>query len=156
MKSPVPLPAAQLAFRAGLAGGVATWIASLLGFEHPIYAFIAAVIVTDLSPAQCQRLGLRRVFATIIGALCGAVLSQLLGPGPAAVGIGVIVAMLAGSLFGAGDGARVAGYICGIVMLDYAAEPWAYAAQRFAETILGVLVAWGISFVPKLVDLDRA
>ena len=107
----LPLSTIQLALRAGVAGGVATWIAMLIGMQHPIYAFIAAVIVTDLSSAQCQRLGLRRILATVVGAVCGAALSQLLGPGPAAVGIAVVIAMLAGGLLGAG-------YICGIVVLS--------------------------------------
>lgn len=126
----------------------------ILSLHHPIYAFIAAVIVTDLSPAQSRRLGLRRILATVIGAVCGAALSQLLGPGPVAVGIAVVSAMLLGTLLGAGDGARVAGYICGIVVLDHTAEPWLYATQRFVETALGVIVAWGISYVPKLIGPD--
>ena len=152
MRNAVQFSAIQLAFRAGIAGGVATWFATRLGLEHPLYAFIAAVIVTDLSPAQSRSLGHRRILATVIGAICGAALSQLLGPGSGAVGIAVVMAMLAGSLLGAGDGARVAGYICGIVVLDHSAEPWLYAAQRFGETALGVVVAWAISFVPKLID----
>ncbi len=155
MNKLVHLSNIQLAIRAGLAGGVATWIAIYLSLEHPLYAFIAAVIVTDLSPKQSRSLGVRRIFATVVGAICGAALSQLLGPGSGAVGVAVVVAMLAASLFGAGDGARVAGYICGIVVLDHAAEPWLYASQRFVETALGVLVAWGISFVPKLIEQDR-
>lgn len=149
----LPLTAVQLAIRAGLAGGLATWAALVLGMEHPIYAFIGAVIVTDLSPAQSQSLGLRRIVATIVGSVCGAALSQLLGPGPEVVGASVVVAMLAGYLIGAGDAAKVAGYICGIVVLDHAAEPWMYAAQRFLETVLGVSIAWAISYVPKLIDL---
>ena len=156
MKLPVPLSAVTLALRAGVAGSLATWIAGVFSLQHPIYAFIAAVIVTDLSPAQSRRLGLRRILATVIGAVCGAALSQLLGPGPGAVGIAVVMAMLLGALLGAGDGARVAGYICGIVVLDHAAEPWLYAAQRFIETALGVIVAWGISYVPKLIEADSA
>jgi uncharacterized membrane protein YgaE (UPF0421/DUF939 family) len=147
----VPLSGFQLALRAGVAGGLATWAAHLLGMEHPIYAFIGAVIVTDLSPAQSQSLGLRRILATAVGSLCGAALSQLLGPGPAAVGLSVIVAMLAGYALGAGDAAKVAGYICGIVVLDHSVEPWLYAGQRFLETVLGVLIAWGISYIPKLI-----
>lgn len=152
MRNAVQFSAIQLALRAGIAGGVATWIATRAGLEHPLYAFIAAVIVTDLSPAQSRRLGLRRILATMIGAICGAALSQLLGPGSGAVGIAVVLAMLVGSLLGTGDGARVAGYICGIVVLDHSAEPWLYAAQRFGETALGVVIAWAISFVPKLID----
>ncbi len=155
MKSPVPLEGAQLALRAGVSGGLATWIATRLSLEHPLYAFIAAVIVTDLKPAQSQALGLRRLMATVIGAICGASLSILLGSSAAAVGASVVVAMLAGHLLGAGDGAKVAGYICGIVVLDHAASPWIYAGQRFLETALGVGVAWCISYVPKLVAPDR-
>ena len=145
----------MLASRAGVAGGLATWIAVVLSLQHPIYAVIAAVIVTDLSPAQSRRLGLRRILATVIGAVCGAVLSQLLGSDPVAVGIAVVAAMLLGTLLGAEDGARVAGYICGLVVLDHATDPWLYATQRFVETALGVIVAWGISYVPKLIRPDK-
>ncbi len=146
----IPFTDWQLAVRAGVAGGLATWGAQLLGMQHPIYAFIGAVIVTDLSPAQSQSLGFRRIFATALGSACGAILSQILGQGPAAAGAGVVIAMLIAYLLGAGDAAKVAGYICGIVVLDHAAEPWFYAAQRFLETVLGVSVAWAISYVPQL------
>jgi uncharacterized membrane protein YgaE (UPF0421/DUF939 family) len=151
MRKLVQLSAIQLAFRAGIAGGLATWIAMRLTLEHPTYAFVAAVIATDLSVAQSRKLGLRRIFATAIGGLCGAGLSQLLGPGSGAVGVAVFVAMVVGSLLGAGEGTRVAGFICGIVVLEHSAEPWVYGAQRFVETALGVLVAWGISFLPTLI-----
>jgi uncharacterized membrane protein YccC len=52
--------------------------------------------------------------------------------------------------------ARVAGYICGvIVLLDVGAQPWHYAFFRMIETALGVLVAWGLSFVPELLRSDQ-
>jgi uncharacterized membrane protein YgaE (UPF0421/DUF939 family) len=151
----IQLSAVQLALRAGVAGGLASWIARLLALEHPLYAFVAAVIATDLSPAQSRKLGVRRIFATAIGAFCGAALSQLLGPGSEAVGIAVFVAMVVGSLLGAGEGTRVAGFISGIVVLEYSADPWTYGALRFVETALGVLVAWAISFVPRVFARDE-
>ena len=151
MRKLVQLSAVQLAFRAGIAGGAALWIAMRLALEHPVYAFIAAVIATDLSAEQSRKLGLRRIFATAIGGLCGAALSLLLGPGSGAVGLAVFVAMVAGSLLGAGEGARVAGFICGLVVLEHSVEPWVYGAQRFVETALGVLVAWAVSYVPSLI-----
>jgi uncharacterized membrane protein YgaE (UPF0421/DUF939 family) len=144
----------QLALRVSAAGGLAAWAAWELSLKHPIYAFIAAVIVTDLSPAQSRRLGLRRIFATILGAACGAIVSAWIGSGPLPVAGGVAVAMLASYALGAGEAARVAGYICGIVVIDHVGEPVVYAAQRFVETFLGVVVAWAISFVPKLVRTD--
>jgi uncharacterized membrane protein YccC len=155
MKVSMTISHAQLAVRAGVAGALATWAAQLLGMEHPIYAFIGAVIVTDLSPKQSQSLGFRRILATAMGSVCGAALSQLLGPGPAIVGASVVFAMLAGYLLGAGEAAKVAGYICGIVVLDHAAEPWLYATQRFVETVLGVSIAWAISYAPKLINFSE-
>ena len=154
MRKLIQVSALQQAFRAGVAAGLAGWIATRLALEHPLYAFIAAVIATDLSAAQSRKLGLRRLFATAIGAICGAVLSQLLGPGSGAVGLAVFVAMVIGSLLGAGEGTRVAGFICGIVVLEHSAEPWLYGSQRFIETVLGVVIAWGVSFLPKLIDRD--
>jgi uncharacterized membrane protein YccC len=59
--------------------------------------------------------------------------------------------MILAQLLKAGEGARVAGYISGIVLLDHSTAPWSYALYRFLETALGVLIAWAISFVPKLI-----
>jgi uncharacterized membrane protein YgaE (UPF0421/DUF939 family) len=146
--------AAQLAVRATAAAGLSLALAQLLTLEFPIYAFIAAVIVTDLSPDQTRRLGWRRLVATIVGATCGAALSGALPPGPWAIALGVLIAMLACSLVRMQEGAKVAGYICGIVMLSYGTEPWSYAFYRLIETMLGIGVAWAISLVPKLVPGD--
>jgi uncharacterized membrane protein YccC len=62
----------QLALRAVVAAGLSVALAQLCKFEQPIYAPIAAVIVTDLSPSHISKLGLRRLVATIVGAACGA------------------------------------------------------------------------------------
>ncbi len=71
------------------------------------------------------------------------------------MGLAVFVAMVVGSLLGAGEGTRVAGFICGIVILEHSSEPWLYGAQRFVETALGVLVAWGVSFLPRFINKDE-
>lgn len=139
-----------------MAAGLSLALARVLNLEYPIYAFIAAVIVTDLSPAQTSRLGWRRLVATVVGASCGAALSGSLPPGSWTIALGVLIAMLVCSLLRMQEGAKVAGYICGIVMLSYGAEPWLYAFYRLLETALGIGVAWVISLVPKLVRLDAS
>lgn len=149
-------PSAQLSLRASVAAVLSLLAAEFLALPFPIYAFIAAVIVTDLQPEVSRALGIRRLAATIIGAACGAGLSPLVPAGAWGIGVGILVSMLAAQLLGARDGARVAGYICGIVMLDHSAAPWSYAVYRFLETALGVLAAWAISFVPKLLRTDDA
>ena len=75
-------PDIQLALRSAVAAVLSLLAALWLGLQYPIYAFIAAVIVTDLKPGMSQTLGLRRIGATLVGAICGASLTFLL-PGSA-------------------------------------------------------------------------
>lgn len=145
----------QLALRASVAAGIAIALAQLLGLPHPLYAFLAAVIVTDLAPSQSRKLALHRIVATVVGAICGALLTLLLPAGPLAVGFSILVAMLACQLVQIPDAAKVAGFICGILVLEHSAEPWLNAFARFVETTLGVVVALLVSYVPKLIKLDE-
>jgi aromatic acid exporter family member 1 len=74
----------QLAIRAALAAALSVAIARLLKLEFPIYAFLGAVIVTDLTPSQSTQLGLRRIVANLVGAVSGAALE----PGASARSVG--------------------------------------------------------------------
>lgn len=130
-------------------------LARQCGLAYPIYALLAAVIVTDLSASQTQKLGLRRLIATVIGAAWGAMVCQMLPVGAFVVGAGILVAMLTCHLLHADDGAKVAGYISGIVMVAHGTNPWSYALLRLAETTLGIVVAWVVSFLPILIRIEK-
>ena len=151
----VPITGIQLALRASSAAGLSLAIAQFFNLEYPISAAIAAIVVTDLSPSETTILGRRRLVAMVIGAACGAVLGMVLPSGPWAIGVSILVAMLACHLFRVSEGAKVAGYICAIVMLSHGAGgPWHDPFNRLIETGLGIGVAWLISCVPKLIQTD--
>ena len=150
MKRAIETLGLQLSVRAAVAAALSLAIGQLLQLEHPIYALIAAIIVTDLTPSETARRGMTRVVSTIVGAICGAGLSMLLPPGPIAIGVGVLITMLLCELLNMREGAKVAGFICGIVMFSFSDDPWRYALFRFIETTLGIAVAWALSYVPKL------
>jgi uncharacterized membrane protein YgaE (UPF0421/DUF939 family) len=145
----------QLAFRASVAAAVAIAIADFCRLEFPIYALLAAVIVTDLAPSQSRRLAMHRLLATFVGAVCGAALTFVLPPGPIAIGVSILIAMLLCLLLRMPDAAKIAGFICGIVVLEYSAEPWVSAFHRFLETTMGVIVALAVSYVPKLIKIEE-
>jgi uncharacterized membrane protein YgaE (UPF0421/DUF939 family) len=71
------------------------------------------------------------------------------------IGFGILVAMLICLISRVHEGAKVAGYICGIVVVAHGTHPWSYAFLRFTETVLGIGVAWLISFVPRLVRINE-
>jgi uncharacterized membrane protein YgaE (UPF0421/DUF939 family) len=152
----IPVGGIQLALRSALSAGLSLALAQLFRLEYPIYAMIAAVIVTDLSASQTRKLGLRRLVATVLGAACGAALGPLLPPGPVAIGLSILVAMVICILLRGQDVAKVVGYICGVVVLNHGENPWPYAFLRLIETALGIGVAWMISLVPKLIRTDES
>jgi uncharacterized membrane protein YgaE (UPF0421/DUF939 family) len=97
---------------------------------------------------------LQRLVGTVVGAACGAMLSSPWHPSPWTIGFGILTAMLLCHLAHVKAGTKLAGYVCGIVMLSYNDEPWLYASLRLIETALGIGVAVLISFVPKLIRSD--
>ena len=144
------IPAFQLSLRAAVAAGLALIAAQLLRLQHPLYAMISAVIVTDLKAAQTPKLALPRLAGTLVGSAIGAVISTLLPAGAWAAVFGIFAAMFASHLLYLQGAARVAGYVCGIVLLDHGDSPWSYALFRMIETALGIVAAMGVSVVPKL------
>ena len=140
------IPAFQLSLRAAVAAGLALVAAQLLRLEHPLYAMISAVIVTDLVPSQTPKLALPRLAGTLVGSAIGAVITTLLPSGVWTTTVG----MFASHILYLQAAAKVAGYVCGIVLLDHGDSPWSYALLRMIETALGIVAAMGVSVVPKL------
>jgi len=143
------IAALQMSLRAAIAAGLAYWIALLLGAHYAIYALIAAVIVTDLSPATSRRSALYRFTGTLIGAGGGAVMLSILPTSPLTIAAAILLAMLTTYLVHPENAAaRVAGYVAAIVMLAHGDQPWLYAFNRAWETLIGIGSALVVGLVP--------
>lgn len=147
-----------MSIRAGAAAAISVIVAHALKLEFPLYALVAAIIVTDLSASRTRHLGLQRLIGTIIGAVLGAslgALSPLAHAGPLLVAVGVFAAMLATHVLGVRDAAKLAGFVSGIVLLDHNDRPWRYALYRLVETLIGFAAAFAISLIPKLLKVPE-
>jgi uncharacterized membrane protein YgaE (UPF0421/DUF939 family) len=153
------ISALQVSIRAGTAAALSVVVAYVLGLEFPLYALIAAIIVTDLSALRTRQLGLQRLIGTVIGAALGATVStganHLAHVGPLIIAVGVFAAILISYMLGLKEAAKLAGYVCGIVLLDHNAHPWSYAWYRFVETVIGIAAAVTVSVIPKLLKVDE-
>jgi uncharacterized membrane protein YgaE (UPF0421/DUF939 family) len=150
--------ALQVSIRAATAAGLAVAMAQVLRLEFPIYAMIGAVIVTDLSAARTRHLGGTRMMGTILGAVFGAAISPLganHGIGAIVMGAGIFAAMFTSHLLRMKDSAKVAGYVCGVVLLTHSDHPWSYALYRGLETGLGIAAAFSVGLVPKLLRMEE-
>ena len=148
--------ALQLSVRAAVSAGLALGTAQFLELQYPIYALLAAVIVIDLSPSKTRQLAVQRLIGTLLGATVGAALSYVLPAGPLAIMISILVAMLLTYVARVPAAAKLAGYVCGIVVLAHGAHPWSYALYRVVETFLGLAMAVLVSLVPKLMRVETA
>src|SRR5205085_6323775 len=83
------LPALQLSLRAAIAATLALALARLLQLQHPPYAMISAVIVTDLQPAETRKLAPPRLVGTLIGSVFGAAINSVLPPTLWTIGPGI-------------------------------------------------------------------
>jgi uncharacterized membrane protein YgaE (UPF0421/DUF939 family) len=137
----------DLALRAALASVVGVAVAQLLRLPYPLYALLAAVLVSDTSGAITWHRGAHYLLGTTLGAIAGAVLGFCLGAGLWVIGVAVFAAILSCLLLGLTEASKVAGYVAGIVVLEESDHRWGYAFERFCETAIGVgsalLVAWG-------------
>lgn len=149
------LPGIQLSIRASVAATGALAVGDLLGLPFPLYSLIAAVVVLDLSPEKTRRLGVQRTVGSVLGAVVGAAVSAWLPPTIWAIGGGVFAAMILATVLRLSDSARVAGYVSGITILGYDDQAWSYGFFRLVETVLGILLAVLVSFVPKLFSLEK-
>ena len=131
-------------------------VAHALRLDFPLYALIAAIIVTDLSASRTRQLGLQRFIGTVIGATFGAALSgisQFTHGGLLLIALGVLAAILASHALGMNEAAKLAGYVAGILLLDHHDRPWRYALYRCIETSIGIGAAFAVSLVPKLLKV---
>jgi len=111
---------------------------------------ISAVIVTDLQPSETPKLAFPRLVGTLVGSILGATINTLISPSPWTLGLGILIAMFTTHLIAQPTAAKVAGYVCGIVLIDHGNAPWSYAFFRMIETALGIGAGMCVSVIPKL------
>ncbi len=145
-----------LGVRAALASCAAVAIAQSLNLTFPLYAVVAAVIVTDVSSEKTQQSGVQRLLGTALGAISGPLFVLQLGDSLAVVGAAIATLIFVCYVVGYTEAAKLAGYVAGLVVLDHSQAPWTYARDRFVETSLGIVLAIVVSLLLPERPFQRA
>jgi uncharacterized membrane protein YgaE (UPF0421/DUF939 family) len=144
----------RVSVRAALAASLAVAIANYMRLQYPLYALIAAILVTDLSDTNRRHLGVTRFTGTVLGGAMGAAESGAIEHFPQLqsllIGIGILGTMLLSYFLRLKEAAKVAGYVCGVVLLNHTDQPWSYGLQRVIETSLGIGAAVVVSLISNL------
>jgi hypothetical protein len=77
-----------------------------------------------------------------------------LPPGAASVALAVMLSLFACFLLRVGGGAKISGIVAGLIVLEFSSDPWNFALARLIETLLGVVAAIVVSFVPMLIPVE--
>jgi uncharacterized membrane protein YgaE (UPF0421/DUF939 family) len=144
-----------MSLRAAVAAALSVAIAQWLQLQFPIYAMISAVVVTDLKASETWKLGVPRLVGTVVGAVFGALTCAFLRPNAWEGGAAIFAAMFLSHLLRLRNSAKIAGYVCGIVVLAFGEHPWEHAFHRTIETVLGIAMAMLVSVVPKLLPTEE-
>lgn len=150
------LPGIQLALRGSAAAALSLAIGRWLNFDEPIFALIAAVIVTDRKFAESRKLAVRRILSTAIGGLSGVALSYVFHQSSLEVAIAIFIAMMASIAVTQLSDPKFAAYLCALILVNHSDQPLQYAYILLAETAIGITVGWAVSMVPKVVNFDDA
>ena len=140
-----------LGCRGAIAGVCAVAVALVLKLPYPLYALIAAVLVSDASMATVKALGGQRLIGTLIGAMTGAILSMLCGNALYGMGLAILIALLCCHKAGLREAAKFAGYVAGLIVLEHTHSPWRYALDRLIETSIGIIFAYLVGILFQLV-----
>ncbi|RYG54314.1 hypothetical protein EON80_31845 [bacterium] len=139
--------ASLLGIRAALASCAAVAIAQSLHLTYPLYAVVAAVIVTDVSSEKTQQSGVQRLLGTAVGSVSGPLLVLWLGDSLVVMGVAIARLIFLCYVVGYTEASKLAGYVAGLVVLDHSDAPWDYARDRFVETSLGIVLAIVVSLL---------
>jgi uncharacterized membrane protein YccC len=133
------------ALKTAAAAGLCYWLATLAGLPDGYWGSISSIIVLQSNVGSTVTASRDRLLGTLIGAAFGAVFS-LMGTGILPYLLAVIMAMVACSLLGLKNSARLSGVTVTILMLVHrTGSNWTMPMHRVMEVLLGIVVSLTIS-----------
>ncbi len=142
----------KIAIITAVSVGLTIYLGSLLKISSYFYASIAAAVVSQTSYKEVFKLGIKRILGTLLGAGIGLIFFWILPHSFVYYSIGIFIIVMTCSLL-----INVPANMACIVFLAVSvnlkgAPPLNYAMYRVADTGLGIITAFTVSFIFKYIE----
>lgn len=136
-----------ISIRCALAAFAAVEISRLLNLPFPIYALVAAIMVTEYHGHETRKQSVTRFIGNSLGIIAGGMLGTFLGSGGWVIGLATFCLVLFCYCFDLAIAAKYAGFVAALTVMDHSTRPWIYGRDRIIETLIGILAAVVMSLV---------
>ena len=148
--------AGQSVLGSAAAATLSMLLAQTCGIENPIYACLAALIATDGSSPQGRYRTLRYVVAALVGTACAVLATFIAKPAMWRIGVGVLSSVLFCRAKFLRASTTMAACVSAIVVSRVEVNSWIQTATILAGIMLGIISAWTVSVVFRVLGLDEA
>lgn len=124
--------------RCALAALASVGVSNLLGLHYPIYALVAAILVTEYHGHETRKQSLTRFMGNALGIMAGGLLGTFLGGAPWVIGLAAAFMILFCYYFDFEAAAKLSAFVAALTVMDHSATPWLYGRDRIIETMIGI------------------
>jgi uncharacterized membrane protein YgaE (UPF0421/DUF939 family) len=148
-----------IAVRCALAALASVEVSRWLGLQFPIYALIAAIMVTEYHGHETRQQSVTRVVGNALGITAGGILGSFCGGSPWVIGLAAFIMVLFCYYFDFAVAAKYSAFVAALTVMDHSTRPWLYGWDRITETLIGIGFAVLMSLlipVPKQREMKPA
>jgi uncharacterized membrane protein YgaE (UPF0421/DUF939 family) len=133
--------------RCALAALAAVKVSRLLGLQFPIYALIAAIMVTEYHGHETRQQSVTRFMGNVLGITAGGILGTFCGGHAWVIGMATFIMVVFCYSFDFAIAAKYSAFVAALTVMDHSTRPWLYGWDRIAETLIGIGFAVLMSLV---------
>ncbi len=124
--------------RCALAALGAVEVSRYVGLHYPIYALVAAIMVTEYHGEETRKQSVTRFLGNSIGIISGGILSSCFGGQSWVIGLAAFFMVLFCYYFGLALAAKYSAFVAALTVMDHSDMPWLYGRDRIMETLIGI------------------
>jgi len=116
--------------------------------QYSVYSAFTAALIVGANRGEDLATSVNRVKGTLVGMIAGMAVSAVLGPNALTVGVSVGLTALIALLLGWGVAvARIGVTLCIITLVFHSTDAMRYDLLRAVNTVIGIAVGLGVSFL---------